>query len=296
MPKMTRRSFLRKISTSMLAIVGTGTGGYYYARNIEPRFLETVRHDVKKKNLPQGFDGIRIAVFSDTHLGFQYDLKQLSKLTDTVMSLKPDMILFAGDLLDNPQSFSEEKAIISELGRLKAPLGKFAVYGNHDHGGYGSGLYKNIIEASGFTLLLNESRSVKLLDGSSIWVAGIDDAMLGKPDIRTAVANIPEQEFTILMSHAPDLADNAFQYGIQLQVSGHSHGGQVKIPFYGPLITPPFATKYTEGFYSVGQDAPMTLYVSRGLGTTRMPFRFLSRPELTLLTLRKPSGHKEKSS
>jgi uncharacterized protein len=282
---MTRRSFIKRIFGGILAIAGAGAGGYYYAHEIEPKLLEVTRHTISNPLLPKGFDGMKIVQFSDTHVGFQYTLDQLNKLVSKINSLEPDLILFSGDLIDDPFGFEDTNQIIEVLASLKAVLGKYAVYGNHDHGGYGSDLYKQIMEEAGFTLLLNEARHVSLLDGSFIYIAGVDDSMLGKPDIAAAIQDIPQDSYKILLSHAPDLADSASGYNIQLQLSGHSHGGQVQIPFYGPLVTPPHAEIYPEGFYEVGTSR-MKLYVNRGLGTTRLPFRFLSKPELTLFTLK----------
>ena len=284
--QITRRTFIKRAVGTLLTAGGLGTGGYFYAREVEPRMLDITRHTIKNAELPSGFDGVRVIQFSDTHIGFQYTMEQLKQLIIKINKLKPDLIVFTGDLLDDPRHFTEKNKLISMLSNLDAPLGKFAVYGNHDHGGYGSDLYKQIMEQSGFTLLLNTSTAIKLLDGSSIWIAGIDDAMLGNPDLNASMAKIPTNSYTILLSHAPDKAEEAAQYPIQMQMSGHSHGGQIQIPFYGPLVTPPFAEKYVEGFYTVGPNDGLTLYVNRGLGTTRLPFRFLSQPELAIFTLK----------
>ncbi|MBT2683578.1 metallophosphoesterase [Bacillus sp. ISL-37] len=284
--QITRRTFIKRAVGTLLTAGGLGTGSYFYAREVEPRMLDITRHTIKNAALPSGFNGVRVIQFSDTHIGFQYTMEQLKQLITKINKLKPDLIVFTGDLLDDPRHFTEKNKLISMLSNLDAPLGKFAVYGNHDHGGYGSDLYKQIMEQSGFTLLLNTSANIKLLDGSSIWIAGIDDAMLGKPDLNASMAKIPTNSYTILLSHAPDKAEEAAQFPIQMQMSGHSHGGQIQVPFYGPLVTPPFAEKYVEGFYTVGSNDGLTLYVNRGLGTTRLPFRFLSQPELAIFTLK----------
>ena len=139
------------------------------------------------------------------------------------------------------------------------------------------------MELSDFKLLRNESAELKLIDDSSIHIIGIDDAMLGKPNFDLALAHVPKEQYKILLSHAPDLADQTVNYDVQLQLSGHSHGGQIKIPFVGALITPLFARKYREGFYNINK---LKLYVNRGIGTTRMPFRFLSKPEIAIFTLK----------
>ncbi|PLR75855.1 metallophosphoesterase [Bacillus sp. V3-13] len=283
--KVTRRKFIKRVFVAMFSCLAASLGAVFYAREIEPKLLDVNTYQIQNPGIPKGFEGFKIVQFSDTHLGFQYDLKQLKRLVEKINQLEPDLILFTGDLMDAPNKYEDTDKIAPILTRLNASFGKFAVYGNHDHGGYGSDIYKEIMNDSGFSLLLNESRRIELIDHSSIYVIGVDDAMLGKPNLNASIQNIPEDAYQILLSHAPDLADEAAALDIGLQLSGHSHGGQVQIPFVGALITPPFAERYREGFYEVGGDAPLTLYVNRGLGTTRLPFRFLSRPELTIFTL-----------
>jgi uncharacterized protein len=287
--KISRRSFIKKTIGSFLTFVGAGYGGYFYAHQIEPRMLKVNSHAIKHVDIPKSFDGFKIVQFSDTHLGFQYDLNQFKKMLIQISNLKPDIIFFTGDLMDAPNQYQYADEIMPLLKNLEAPFGKYSIYGNHDHGGYGSDIYKNIMELSDFKLLLNDSAQIQLLDGSSIYVLGIDDAMLGRPNFESAIENVPKNSYKILLSHAPDLADQAVDFGVQLQLSGHSHGGQIQIPFVGALITPPFAKKYREGFYEIEtSEFPLTLYVNRGIGTTRLPFRFLSKPELTIFTLISP--------
>ncbi|MGG5253125.1 metallophosphoesterase [Neobacillus sp. SM06] len=284
--KWTRRTFLKKAFTGLLGAVGVSSGGILYAHQIEPGLLEINRFQIHHPLIPKSFDGVTIIQFSDTHLGFQYTLSQLKKLITKMNSLKPDLVFFTGDLMDAPNQYKNRKHIAPVLAQLSAPLGKYCIYGNHDHGGYGSDLYKNIMQDAEFTLLKNEARRIQQMDGSSIYIIGIDDAMLGRPDLASAYKQVPMNMFTLLLSHAPDLADTAATYPIHWQLSGHSHGGQVKIPFFGALVIPPYARKYPEGLYSIGKSSPLKLYVNRGLGTTRLPFRFMAKPELTVFTLK----------
>ncbi len=284
--KQTRRTFLKGIFGSTLTVLGLSSGGYLYAHQIEPSLLDIQQQHMKHPLIPKSFEGIKIIQFSDTHLGFQYTLSQFQKLVVKINALNPDIILFTGDLMDEPNKYSEMNKLVPLLEKLHAPLGKYCIYGNHDHGGYGSEIYRNIMETTNFTVLLNKSIPIKLKDGSSIYLLGIDDAMLGNPDLPLALKNVPNNHFTLLLSHAPDLADSAAQYPIHWQISGHSHGGQVKIPFIGALIKPPFAQKYPEGLYTIGDQKQLTLYVNRGIGTTRLPFRFMAKPELTIFTIK----------
>ncbi|MEH6957140.1 metallophosphoesterase [Neobacillus drentensis] len=284
--KQTRRIFLKRTFGSFLTVLGLSSGGYLYANRIEPSLLDIQKLQIKHPLIPNSFDGIKIIQFSDTHLGFQYNLHQFNKLVEKINLLKPDIILFTGDLMNEPNQYTEINKLIPILKKLHAPLGKYCIFGNHDHGGYGSDIYRNIMETTDFTVLLNESAPIKLKDGSTIYLLGIDDAMLGKPNLPLTLKNVPKDTFKILLSHAPDLAETASQYPVHWQLSGHSHGGQIKIPFFGALVTPPFAQIYPEGLYSIGENNPLSLYVNRGIGTTRLPFRFMSKPELSIFTLK----------
>ena len=283
---LSRRSFIKQVLKLGLLMTGTSTGIYHYAHTIEPTSLQTTQHTIRNIEIPQGFNGFKIVQFSDTHLGFNYTLEQFEQLITKINSLNPDVIFFSGDLMDEPNKYEERQGISPILKRLQAPFGKFSIYGNHDHGGYGSDIYKTIMNQSEFMILQNQSHKIRLLDGSEIYVLGLDDAMLGRPDLALMLAGVPENSYKILLCHEPDLADQAQYYRIQLQLSGHSHGGQIQIPFIGPLVTPPLAEKYHEGFYYLENEAhQLTLYVNRGIGTTRLPFRFLSQPEVTVFHL-----------
>jgi uncharacterized protein len=284
--KLTRRTLLKRTFGSFLTVLGLGSGGFFYANRIEPNLLDINFQQIQHPLIPNGFDGIKIVQFSDTHLGFQYNISQLKKLVKKIINLQPDLIFFTGDLMDAPNEYPEINKLVPILQQLHASIGKYCIFGNHDHGGYGSDIYRNIMETANFTVLLNEAKPIKLKNGSSIYLIGIDDAMLGRPDLKFALKQVPNDSFKLLLSHAPDLAETASQYEVHWQLSGHSHGGQVKIPFVGALVTPPFARIYTEGLYTIGDSNPLTLYVNRGIGTTRLPFRFMARPELTVFTLK----------
>jgi predicted MPP superfamily phosphohydrolase len=221
--RLTRRTFLKTTFGALLTVLGLGTGGYVYARNIEPVLLDIQSVIIEHPLIPQSFNGIKIVQFSDTHLGFHYNLRQFNKVVAKINALNPDIVIFTGDLMDDPKTYKGSKKIIPLLQSIRAPLGKYSIYGNHDHGGYGTTLYKQIMEDGQFTLLKNSFTQIKLSDNSRIYLLGIDDAMLGRPDFITTQKYVPDQAFKILLSHAPDLADQASQYPIHWQLSGHSH-------------------------------------------------------------------------
>jgi predicted MPP superfamily phosphohydrolase len=282
--KLTRRGFLKQIVSFSITGLLTTTGGYMYARYIEPKQLIIEYHKITHPLIPKGFNGTKIIQFSDTHIGYHYQLHQLNDLIMKINEQSPDIVIFSGDLIDNPNKYTHSKDIIPIMKKITAPLGKLAIFGNHDHGGYGTNIYRHIIQQADFILLQNQIYSIKLLDNSQIALAGLDDCLLGKPSFNTLLSKRFDSIYTILLAHEPDIAEKASQYNYHLQLSGHTHGGQIKIPFLGPLYTPPLGKKFVEGFYEVGPNK-MKLYVSRGLGTTRIPLRFLSKPELTIFTL-----------
>ncbi|NOU92003.1 metallophosphoesterase [Paenibacillus sp. LMG 31456] len=281
--RMNRRAFLKKCAYTLAGIVLAPFSGYGYARYAEPGWLQTRMVNLSLKRLPAAFDGIRVIQFSDVHLGFHYSVKQLAHLVGVIQNLKPDLICFTGDLFDS--TVSDAGSIQQQLTLLKAPLGKAAVLGNHDYYAKESDKISGILSNSGFELLTNRSIPIKR-DRFRIWLSGVDDMWDGRPDLRKALQQVPKDEFTLLLSHCPDFADIALQHPIDLQLSGHTHGGQVRLPFYGHVVTPEFGQKYVDGLYTLG-DGKLQVYTNRGIGVSVMPIRFWCRPELTVFTLHK---------
>ncbi len=282
---MNRRSFLKRSIGSLLALIGIGGGTYYYARDIEPRMLQVQNVKIMDASIPASFNDFKVVQFSDTHIGFHYSVEQLQKLVNRINEIKPDLIVFTGDLVDEPHLYTWNNDLINVLQSLEAPRGKFWIYGNHDHGGYGTEKVRDVMDASGFTLLQNE-HSVIEQNNERIILSGIDDVMLGSPNLRQALENVNPDLFTLLLAHEPDFVDVAVDYSVNVQLSGHSHGGQVRLPFIGHLYTPKYAEKYVEGKYLLN-DGNLQLFVNRGIGTTRLPYRFLCKPELHVYTLHK---------
>lgn len=281
---MDRRTFLKRGMGSLITLFGLSGGGYFYAKELEPRMIKFQHELIQSKKIPPSFDNFKIAQFSDTHIGFHYTVDQLSELIEKINANHPDVIVFTGDLVDNPNEFDAYTSIQEKLKRLDAPYGKFWIYGNHDHGGYGTEIIKKVMKESDFHLLQN-SHTVIEKEADRFILAGIDDVMLGKPDLTVALNQVNHELFTILLAHEPDYADIASKYPIDVQLSGHSHGGQVRLPWIGDLYTPDYAEKYVKGKYMLNKDT-FTLYVNSGIGTTRLPYRFLCKPEIHIFTLK----------
>jgi hypothetical protein len=275
--------------TIILLVMIASISLYYYARHVEPNLLHVEHHTIQSSSVTSELDGIRILQFSDLHLGEFYSLTKFQRLVHRINELQPDIVVFTGDLVDNFSKYPDQRRIAPILQQIQAPLGKYAVYGNHDQGGGGKPIYRQILAKSGFHLLVNEHDTIRI-GHSKMTIAGLDDFLLGSPDLKKTLQRLPADAFTLLLVHEPDVADRVTNYPIDLQLSGHSHGGQVRIPWYGSVYTPPLAETYREGIYTLpGSRKSMTLYVNRGIGTTRLPFRFVSVPELTLFTLKQPA-------
>lgn len=279
---MKRRAFLKYITGGFLTFLGLSGGTYIYAREIEPTMLDINNQHIHSTRIPKSFNNFKIVQFSDTHLGFHYSLKQLDKLVTTINDRQPDLIVFTGDLIDEPQSYKEANQLITILQRLQAKHGKFWIYGNHDHGGYGTEMILDIMQQAHFTLLQN-THDVIEINNERIILVGIDDAILGSPDLKVALEQTNPDLYTILLAHEPDYAHTTINHPVDLQLSGHSHGGQIRLPFIGHLYTPVLAEKFTHGKYVINDD--LLLFVNRGIGTTRLPFRFFCKPELHVYTL-----------
>lgn len=275
--KMSRRQFLKM---GVSAVVGVGVAGGAYASLWEPHQLDITRLTLALPSLPKAFDGMKVVQFSDLHLGFHTGVKDVARLVQAIQQEKPDMICFTGDMVDG--NTEAMRAAIQPFTELKAPLGLFSILGNHDYEDVETLI--SLEEEAGFHVLRNTAVKLRR-EGAVIAVAGLDDVFWGQPDPAAAIQDLPDGMFKLLLMHEPDYADTTATYSFHLQLSGHSHGGQIRLPWIGEVITPPGAKRYVQGLYTTGSQG-MLLYVNRGIGTTQLPFRFLCKPELTVLTLR----------
>lgn len=283
--QLTRRKFFYTGAAVAAGISALGFDGF--AESNDPRL---VKIEIPLSRLPQSFDGFTIAQLSDFHYEEHFSAVPLGKSVGIVNSLKPDLIVLTGDFVTVPvlHPHASRKAVIATavpcaqmLSPLSAAVGKFAVLGNHD-GEAGSAPISATLVAHGVQVLRNKSVPLER-EKDRIWLAGVDDVLRGFPDLGAAIEKIPKDEATILLAHEPDFADESALSPIDLQLSGHSHGGQVWIPGIGAPWLPPLSRKYPRGLYRVGN---MTLYTNIGIGTIRAPIRINCPPEITLITLR----------
>ncbi len=273
---------IKFILKSFLLVALILAGLFIYARFIEPNIL--VEKDVKISSpyVSESANNLKIAVFSDTHFSDDYDLKDFQKVMDSIEKNKPDFVFFTGDLFDHLDTYDRKTDKISEaLKSIKAPLGKYAIFGNHDYGGGAENEYEKILSAGGFKVLKNQYFA---LDSYKISIIGIDDFMIGYGDISKATW-AREDYFNILLCHEPDVIDSILDYNIDLMVSGHTHGGQIHLPGFSEEFLPPYGKNYVKGLFEFNNSRLTKLYVNPGLGTTKIPLRFLSKPEITYITI-----------
>ncbi len=273
----TRRNFLGAGLTTLAGAAGTFT----YARTIEPHWFDVVHLDVPLKKLPDAFAGFTIAQISDIHFGPYMGPAEIEPSIDAILALDADVIVITGDIVSRIEH-GEPDMIVQSLSRLRARHGVFAILGNHDWWS-GASAVVEALRGAGITVLSNRSHPLQR-DGQTLYLAGVDDVWCGKHDLTRTLAGIPPVAAVVALVHEPDYADVvANDARVILQLSGHSHGGQVRVPFVGGIWYPPWARKYPCGIYHLGD---LALYTNRGVGMASWQVRFACRPEVTLVTLK----------
>ena len=275
--KLIRNTLIFILCLILTAALLTG-----YAFQIEPSMMFTHYYDL---NAPDRkiTQVIRVVQLSDIQVNAYYTEHNLAKLVDKVNDLSPDIIVFTGDLFDNFSKYKAVEAVTQALSSLDAAYGKYAVWGNRDYGGGASRVYSDIMSDSGFTLLKNEGITITTSKGQELFIGGLDDALLGFPDISATFRHIEnDPDYRIILLHEPDIADHFETDSANLLLAGHSHGGQVKLPFIESPSTA-LAEKYTSGFYDLSTN--MKLYVNTGIGTSHIPVRFMVPPEIAVFNI-----------
>ena len=276
---LTRRSFLGVAGTSLL---GLGL----YSGEIARHDLVVERRTISIENLPDVFAGFRIAQISDIHFAEYTEPAFVHRAVDTLNQLRPDMVVLTGDFVSmGPVRKDRAEAWIplctEILGRISCPL-RYGVLGNHDWMVNGDMVVESL-GSHGIRVLQNEHAPLER-GGERIWIAGIRDAMSGGADLGPTVPPhaLAEKEPVILLAHEPDVLNEVAPTGVDLMLSGHTHGGQVRFPFLPPMMLPPLGKIYVEGHFRRGRTQ---LYVNRGLGAVGLPFRLNCPPEITEITL-----------
>jgi hypothetical protein len=266
-----RRRFLQVGVGGLAAapFILSGYGAAYAAKIFEVREL----------TFPFG-RSLRVVQLTDIHFGIYMRTKELRRLTDQVIALKPDLFVLTGDYISNSTKFLPE--CVEEMSRIRARYGTFATLGNHEHWYGDVSEIKAVFSQYNIPLLLNAHKLIHTEHGAFA-VAGIDDLHSGHPDLDAALYGLDSATPTLLLSHRPEIFPLAAEHGVGLTLAGHYHGGQIKLGLLGRGISlADLVTPYPEGPYRI---ATSHLYVSRGIGTTFTPVRLNVPPEITLLNL-----------
>jgi predicted MPP superfamily phosphohydrolase len=283
---LTRRRFL----TAGLA----GAAGLaLYSGEIARHVIEISHPEIRLPNLPEAFEGFHIVQLSDIHLNEFTEPFFLREAVDHINRLRPDAVFLTGDfvtyeLLPRKWALPNAWKCASILEGLECTQ-RYAVLGNHDVI-VGAHAITEALTASNITVLRNAYTALER-DSARLWLSGFDDPVEGHPDIDRAIPEFLRNrvdEPILLMCHAPDFADKLLDHpagpSVQLMLSGHTHGGQVRLPFIGPMNLPEWGRKYVEGIFHLQR---LQLYVNRGIGAVGVPFRLNCPPEITSMTLRR---------
>ena len=280
-PLTGRRTALRRGLSHALASLNRALDLLPGSRLLHRRIQQTLElpaHSLALRRGGRGLDGLRLAFLTDLHAGSFMNGDDLARICRRVADAAPHLVLFGGDLINTRE---RELLLYREaLACLRPPLGVFAVPGNHDHfWGPDVGLWTAFLQQHGVQVLLN--RGVRLAwRGSPFWLCGVDDLTEGAPDLRAALAGRDAGEPAILLSHHPDFFFEAAAADVDLTLSGHTHGGQIRVFGVAPIHHSRFG--YEQGWFEEGASR---LCVSRGVGVTVLPLRIAAPPEIPIVTL-----------
>jgi predicted MPP superfamily phosphohydrolase len=278
---LSRRKFLKFAASGTLSLSLVGVGGSYYSTRIEPNQIEVTSQDIALPHLAKALNGINIVHITDLHLGHWMTLDRMLAIAEQVNALNPDILAITGDLISHLRASTPDD-LTNSLKAFKAYDGIFAVLGNHDYWTHAPTV-RQAVYAAGNTQLLDNRAVVIERNGAKLYIAGVDDIWEQHHDLDAALASVPSDAPLVLLAHEPDYADEAAAAGrIGLQLSGHSHGGQIRLPGIGALRLPELGQKYDMGLYTING---MQLYVNRGVGMMNPYVRFNCRPEIARIRL-----------
>lgn len=269
--------FRRRLSMLSWLVAGViVTGGVVLTDMyvIEPNLPAVEKVIIQDRAMASRLSGLTVVHISDIHLRHKPGFLEHS-LVSQVNALQPDLLMITGDFLDDLGSLHDT---ISLLKSFKVKSGIFGVLGNTDHHFFRTRGLTSELQASGITILLNENRRVTLPNGNHIWLAGVDDPVGGRSKLPLALEGIPSGEPILLLAHSPDIYTKAVLAKVNMLCVGHTHGGQVGIPYLIERSDYANRSPFMSGRF---HDGSTTMYVNRGIGTKTLPIRFLCRPEIT---------------
>lgn len=263
---------------SIFLIIGLS----FYCLFIEPENLKVTNYTIKDDRL----SGLKVVFASDFHIKPKHE-KQLEKVVNLINSQEADIVLSAGDFVNGhtKKSTMPPSEIAKGLGKVKSKQGFYATLGNHD-GWYDAKIVKKELEANGIKVLENDNTSIKIND-KEIFIAGLEDIMTGEPNVYLALEKTKSP--VIMLTHTPDMFPK-IPYEVNLTLAGHTHGGQVRLPIFGPLFTASdYHDKYAKGLI---EEDGRKMIVTTGVGTSILPIRFNCPPEIVVINFEKKDSTK----
>jgi predicted MPP superfamily phosphohydrolase len=283
--KMTRRGFLKFLGYGFIDLALLSMGGIAYDMFVERGSFSVETIQLTLKRLPKVFSGLRIAQISDIHVGGWMNPDRFQQVANIIKAESPDLLLITGDFLIGHHFSAAEKQAIVDLSPILSSLAgsipSFAVLGNHDYW-TSSEAIRQMLFSCGITDLTNTVFTLTR-EKESLHLCGVDDIWKGDVRLDHVISKLKDDSIAILMAHEPDFADTSAATGkFDLQISGHTHGGQVNLPLLGPPVRPYLGQKYPMGLYKIGN---MFQYTNRGVGMARLPIRLNCPPEITIFVL-----------
>jgi hypothetical protein len=281
-PAINRRKFIKRAAATGVALVAADS------TLLEPNHPRVIRKEIALRRWPSRMDGFTIVLLSDFHYDPYFSVHPIRSAVDIVNGLQPDLIALTGDFVSVPIFGEHAKGALQAepcaqlLQKLRAPHGVWAVLGNHDAFSDPDRI-TDALHTVGIPVLSNQSVAIEK-DGARYWLGGVDDVLDGSADLPGTIHSVPADEPFVLLAHEPDYADVVAGYPVDLQLSGHTHGGQVRFPFMRPMYLPPLAKKYVWGQFQI---RGLTLYTNAGIGTVQIPVRWNCPPEITYIRLKR---------
>ncbi len=281
--KKERKTFYKKFLIFLIIIFVITI---LYSFLVEPKLFLIHEKSIQSSKISDNMHGLKIVEFSDLHYGTSINKNNIKKITKNINMLKPDIVIFAGDLIDDTYTPTTEdiKLITEQLSNINASLGKYAIYGNHD---YDIDPFQNIMYDSDFQLLKNSYDLIYKDNTNPILLYGVDDVLEGTPNLEEYNKLKDQNIYKIILVHEPDYIEEIDTEKTDIVLSAHSHNKQVNLPLIGNLYLPKGAKKYYKNHYKVNNT---DLYISNGIGCSKIGVRLFSIPSINFFRLLKIQG------
>lgn len=260
-----------------------------YARYVGTMGLVTKEYTLSSKDIPDGFDGIKIVHFSDLHYNRAITLSKVKSIVEEINLINPDIVVFTGDIIDKDTNLSDKdyNQLTNLFLKIKAKYGKYAVMGNHDYDKDKDKVI-SIYNESKFKFLDNDYEIIYNKDNEKIFIGGLNTVSYNQDNLDKTMEYFKDDadiDYKIILVHEPDISDKIVKsYDVNLILAGHSHNGQVRLPFIGAIYKPPYAKKYYDNYYNInGTD----LYISSGIGVSTLNYRLWNRPSINFYRINK---------